>query len=180
MKNKLQVKKVETKRSGHHTYSEMSVQLAAHDTDINVLLPNGERVILQFRVESPSLDIILPGDLPVANWEGDDMQAAKPFPGYRRNKSAHILKTKQMVVNLPESVLDDATIDEKYHFAHVSTDDGTYDEITTVKLARKLVGAGLLFYDGMVKQSESYEHLYTANKKFVPRIKRYLTNCSQP
>lgn len=108
MKNKLQVKKIETKRIGHNTYSEMSVQLATHDTDINVLLPNGEQVILQFRVESPSLDIILPGDLPVTNWSGDDMQPAKALRYKGMHMWAHIRKAKQLVVSFNEDILKQA------------------------------------------------------------------------
>lgn len=65
------------------TFKEIDVSVPDHDCDVNLVLSNGERVVVQFRPSNAdvdyngSLDVILPDNQWVANWEGDDMLPAK-------------------------------------------------------------------------------------------------------
>jgi hypothetical protein len=98
---KLVVKSCKTKKNlnSHkgYNYSEAELEMPAHDTDVALIMPNGHRIIVQFRVESPSIDICLPENLPVSNWEGLDMKPApKAFSG-----ADHIRKVDQLCIGLP-------------------------------------------------------------------------------
>jgi hypothetical protein len=69
------------------------------DADIRVTLPNGQVIELQWRVEAPSLDIILPEILPVSVW-GPDMSEA---PRCEQAHSAYM--ADQLVVSLAPDTL---------------------------------------------------------------------------
>jgi hypothetical protein len=74
--NDLTVKKVATKQVGHYHSGEVEITLPLHDTDVNLVLPNGDTIALQYRVEGPSIDVVLPYDTSVTNWKGEDMEDA--------------------------------------------------------------------------------------------------------
>lgn len=92
--------KLKTKRvkGSKYKFSEGTVQLPAHDTDINVKLPSGKLIQLQFRVESPSIDVCLPYECGVTNWIGEDMTPAPPA-GVGK-KQAHMRLCNQLVIDL--------------------------------------------------------------------------------
>lgn len=71
------------------------IEVDKRDTDIDIVLPGGQVVQLQFRVMSPSIDVCLPEECSVTNWEGDDMKPASPVGG-----KAHVLLAKQLAINL--------------------------------------------------------------------------------
>lgn len=59
----------------------------ASEQDIILVMPNGKEVIIQYRnygdedsqgypCATPCIDIILPENCPVSNWEGSDMKPA--------------------------------------------------------------------------------------------------------
>ena len=61
-------------------HDQITVNIPAHDADIELILPNGKKAVLQWRVEDVSLDICLPEDkMLVTCWEGNDMDPAKPY-----------------------------------------------------------------------------------------------------
>ena len=70
--NRNLVVKDETTTAG----GEVIINLPAHDTDITLRLPNGKLIAIQFRVEQPSIDFILPENCAVNCWKGDDMEPA--------------------------------------------------------------------------------------------------------
>jgi hypothetical protein len=56
---------------------DRTIKLPKEDADIDVVFPNGKTIVLQWRVEGPSLDILLPETLSVHNWRGSEMKPAK-------------------------------------------------------------------------------------------------------
>ena len=63
----------------------------------------------------------------------------------------------------------------KYHFARLTTKDGSFDETCSVKLADQFLKQGLLkSFDGMVEQSDSWEHCYTVLKKNLRAVNKAL------
>ena len=59
--------------------SDKKVKIADKDTDIILVLPDKREITVQYRVEGPSVDILLPEIMPVYNWAGVEMKAAKAF-----------------------------------------------------------------------------------------------------
>jgi hypothetical protein len=99
-------------------YEAMKIQLDNFDNDVDLVLPNGEVISLQFRCEAPTLDIVLPEDLAVTNWEGDDMSPALPFhpkndtgavinaDDFNFNEDGHIRVAKQLCIGLNPEYLE--------------------------------------------------------------------------
>ena len=87
-----------TRHSERYICSGLTLQLPDHDSDIVLRLPSGEEVELQFRTEGAGLDVLLPENLAVTNWEGDDMMPAKQV-----GKQKHVLNAKQLFICLPEN-----------------------------------------------------------------------------
>ena len=87
---------------GDYNTSNVEINIPAHDTDIDLTLPNGDRIVLQFRLESNTLDVLLPQNLEVHNWLGSDMT---PAPKVARNKFQHIRRCDQLCVQLPPKAL---------------------------------------------------------------------------
>jgi len=83
-------------------FKEINVNVPKHDCDVVITFPGGETLTVQLRPSNAdvnyngSLDIILPRDQWVTNWEGDDMQPAK---GARRQACTRY--AKQLVTDLP-------------------------------------------------------------------------------
>jgi len=76
------------------------IELGHKETDIDLILPRGQLVQLQYRLESPSIDVCLPTECGVVNWQGDDMEPADVV-----DKQGHIRNAKQLVIDLnPEWV----------------------------------------------------------------------------
>jgi hypothetical protein len=94
-------------------FKHLEVNVPKHDCDVDLVMPTGERITIQFRPSNGdigyegSLDIILPEDMEVTCWEGDDMQAAKGVRG-----QAHTRIAKQLVLELPGIWHDDG-LDKK-------------------------------------------------------------------
>jgi hypothetical protein len=92
-------------------FKEIVVELPAHDCDVVVVFPGGEKIVLQARpsnadtkrdrsIYNGSLDFILPRDTHVTAWIGDEMkpspQASPDCPNRQHERIA-----KQIVVELP-------------------------------------------------------------------------------
>ena len=62
-----------------HKFSEKQVEMPNNDNDVIVVLPTGERITLQYRVEYMSLDIIFPKEngSNCTVWSDSDMTPAK-------------------------------------------------------------------------------------------------------
>jgi len=102
----LQAQTTVTSRQSYR-FGTVEVTLPHHECDVNLRLPHGEVIALQYRLESPSIDVVMPDNVAVTNWEGDDMQPAKSI------KRAHIRKAKQIVLDLfPEWVDAEPAVDE--------------------------------------------------------------------
>lgn len=80
-----------------------TIELGHEETDINVVLPSGALIQLQYRLECPSIDICLPEPTSVTNWIGDDM---KPAPLAGRKRNSHIHKSSQLVIDLNPEFVD--------------------------------------------------------------------------
>jgi hypothetical protein len=101
----MKASKPSTKEAGSgHYFSEVEIQLPKHDADVILVLPNGEKIQVQFRAcdEHPSIDICLPYDTSVTNWKGDDMEDAPPINGHDDPNCQHIRVVKQLVIALKE------------------------------------------------------------------------------
>ena len=77
------------------------IQLGHEETDVDVVLPNGEIIQLQYRLETPSIDVCLPTECTVTNWEGDDMEAAPTC-----HDTSHVHYAKQLVIDLDPNWVD--------------------------------------------------------------------------
>ncbi len=71
------------------------IELDNQETDIDVVLPGGQLIQLQFRTLSPSIDICLPEECGVTNWQGDDMEPAEAV-----GDKDYVRFAKQLVVDL--------------------------------------------------------------------------------
>ena len=90
----------QTTKTKGYACSDVLVKLPGHDTDIVMQLPNGDEFTLQFRVEGPSLDILLPETNHVHNWVGDDMKPARVPKG----QSTNVHNADQLMIPLaPDS-----------------------------------------------------------------------------
>lgn len=84
-------------------FTTTRVELPLHDADVEIVFPGGKVLLIQVRPSNAdtnyngSLDIILPTDQTVANWIGDNMQAAPQATGGR----SHERVAKQLVTELP-------------------------------------------------------------------------------
>lgn len=76
------------------------IELGHEETDIDVVLPNGQIIQLQYRLEAPSIDVCLPEVTSVTNWIGDDMEPA-PLHG-----KPHIHMAQQLVIDLNPKFID--------------------------------------------------------------------------
>jgi len=79
------------------------IELGRTETDIDVVLPNGQVIELQYRLESPSIDVCLPTECRVTNWKGDDME---PAGTNGRGHKHHVRDAKQLVIDLPTEWVD--------------------------------------------------------------------------
>jgi hypothetical protein len=97
--------KVNTKTKKHgdrYTFTTATLQLPRHECDVDLVLPNGQVISLQYRLEGPSLDVVLPEDTYVTNWQGDDMDPAFPAKEF---PDGHVRIAKQLVIDIdPEWV----------------------------------------------------------------------------
>ena len=76
------------------------IELGPGEMNVDLILPRGQLIQLQYRLESPSIDVCLPTECGVTNWEGDDMEPAKVV-----GKLEHVRNAKQLVIDLnPEWV----------------------------------------------------------------------------
>ena len=89
-----------------YEFKSIEVSLPKHDADVVILFPGGKKLTIQARpsnadtrmdgtIYNGSLDIILPENAFVTNWEGDEMAAAPE--GSRPN----VRIAKQLVTELP-------------------------------------------------------------------------------
>ncbi len=64
-----------------YKFTDRKIVVKDHDTDINIVLPDGEKMVLQFRFEGdfPSLDICFDKQREVTNW----IEGMKPAPAVR-------------------------------------------------------------------------------------------------
>lgn len=81
---------------------DQMIKLGNKEADIHLMLPGGQVIQLQYRLESPSIDICLPDECCVTNWQGDDMEPAVA----RSSINPHIRQAKQLVVDLNPDWID--------------------------------------------------------------------------
>ena len=114
---KMNITRNSVKHTGRHTlYGEVDIELGDHDADIALVLPNGDKVTLQYRVEAPSIDVCLDTAASVTCWQGDDMDPAPKMTAHPDNPFAkklealyaqgHIRYAKQLVIDLDPSQLE--------------------------------------------------------------------------
>ena len=86
--------------------TDRTYHLPPEDTDISLVLPNGQIIELQWRVESPCLDVCLPeATHPVTCWEGGDLEPAKTDP--RHPQMDHVRCCGQLAIAFGDEVLDE-------------------------------------------------------------------------
>jgi hypothetical protein len=59
-----------------YKFSDLAVELPTHDADLDVIFPSGKKITLQWRLEGPSLDILLHEPETVYNWTDEEMKPA--------------------------------------------------------------------------------------------------------
>jgi len=121
----VQVTKVETRNQhgSHYRSSSVEIKMPHHDTDVALVMPNGKTIECQYRVEGPTLDICLPENLPVTNWQGEDMEPAPPVvPAHDADYDdrSHERKAQQLCIGLPPVYVDEV-LQEKADAAGIPT-----------------------------------------------------------
>ena len=92
------IKSIYTSTNDNYAISEVAINVPDHDTDVILNFPNGEKVTLQWRVESESLDVCLPRNKhAVTCWEGSQM---KPAKADKKFDEGHVRKCGQLVIDL--------------------------------------------------------------------------------
>lgn len=85
-------------------FTATRLEVPDHDNDIELVFRSGKRILIQCRPSNAdvdyngSLDIILPDNMVVTNWFGDDMQPA-PATGVGIHDCERM--AKQLVLELP-------------------------------------------------------------------------------
>lgn len=79
------------------------IELGHEETDINIVLPQGQIIQLQYRLESPSIDVCLPEPTSVTNWIGDDME---PAPLAKRKTRSHVHEAQQLMIDINPKFVD--------------------------------------------------------------------------
>jgi len=78
-----------------------TIELGHKETDIDLKLPGGQVIQLQYRLEAPSIDVCLPNECDVTNWQGDDMEPAR-----QSLDGSHVRQAKQLVIDLDPEWVD--------------------------------------------------------------------------
>lgn len=82
--------------------SEIKINRRTVERDIDVVLPSGETIVLQYRAYDPELgptvDILLPSPMPVNNFIGAGMS---PAPRWRRTTGHHVRRADQLTLVFP-------------------------------------------------------------------------------
>ena len=80
-----------------------SIELGHEETDVDIVLPNGQIIQLQYRLDSPSIDVWLPEATQVTNWIGDDME---PAPLFGTGARPHVHQAQQLVIDINPGFVD--------------------------------------------------------------------------
>lgn len=91
-----------TQVSGDRRHGTVRVELPQdHEADVILVMPGGQEITLQYRLESPSIDICLPQPLLVTNWKDGDLT-----PAQTDKKHPNMLKVQQTCIDLPPDWVD--------------------------------------------------------------------------
>jgi hypothetical protein len=96
-----------TETIGDHKFTEVTVKLPQHETDVTLVMPNGQEVAIQIRLEGPTLDLCIdPNEMALdcTNWIGDSMQ---PAPSIHDDQ--HVRQIHQICIGLPPEWVDDCS-----------------------------------------------------------------------
>jgi len=75
------------------------------DTDITLCFPSGKKVILQWRIETGSMDVCLPDkEVTVVTWKSFDME---PSVAHKDYSDGHVRHCGQLVLELGETYMKD-------------------------------------------------------------------------
>ncbi len=90
-------KRLESPDAPNYKASEVKVQLPDHDADVMLVLPNGEKIALQWRIELCSLDVCMEEgkNYPVTNWKGHNMEPSPTVQSFN-----HIRLAGQLVIDI--------------------------------------------------------------------------------
>ena len=83
-----------------YKFTKKEVRLPNHDADVKIVLSNGTSIYLQWRTESPSLDVCFHEKTTVTVWKDTDMTPA------RLNKHG-FTEAMQLVFSFNELVLEE-------------------------------------------------------------------------
>lgn len=92
-----------------YKFEVIPVKLPDHDCDVEIEFPSGHKVVVQVRPSNAdidyegSLDFILPYDMAVTCWKGDDMEDA---PEVKGGGGSHVRRAKQLVAEIPGNMLE--------------------------------------------------------------------------
>jgi len=154
----LKVSKSTSGKTGEYRCGDVDIQLPAYDTDVTLTMPNGEHIVLQWRVEGPSIDICLEKDTDVINWSGTEMTPAKAAEGKNQD---HVRIADQLCIPLAPSVLYPGEVPTDANSFIEAIHDGRYDkdsELFTYEVM-EIYGGGK---DGMATR-EALEALIKAD-----------------
>lgn len=89
--------KLKRHRLNHYRWCDAEIDMPLnHDVDVRFKMPDGNYVLLQFRVDGNSVDVFFPEPVEVALFKDEEFH---PAPKIRKQ---HFRMAKQLVVCLPE------------------------------------------------------------------------------
>lgn len=84
---------------------ELSIELSRNSADIDLVLPNGQKIVIQYRpdVRSSSIDICFETNVyTVSNYTGEDLEPARNAPG-ENGRLAHVCEqVGQICIEIPQ------------------------------------------------------------------------------
>lgn len=93
----------EVNNGSGYCWEELTIDME-NESDIRLRFPSGKEIVLQYRLEAPSIDVCMPDneDTSVVCWEGCDM---KPAP--QLGSHEHVRKCGQIVIDINPEWVDE-------------------------------------------------------------------------
>ncbi len=87
---------------GDRKFGTVTVELPqTYEANVILVFPSGQQITLQYRLESPSIDICMPEPLPIENWCDENLTPAIPDRTH-----LHLTTIQQACIDIPPEWVD--------------------------------------------------------------------------
>lgn len=88
---------------GDRKFGTVTVELPqTYEADVILVFPSGQQITLQYRLESPSIDICMPKPLPIESWCDGNLTPTVPD-----QKHPHLTTIQQACIDIPPDWVDE-------------------------------------------------------------------------